>query len=330
MSFKQLNIQERENIFLWLNENVSNREIARRLKRDHRSINEEIKRNTKFGKNYSPSLAQKRAERIGKKQRYQAPLKNPEIFLYVREHLRHPHYWTPEMISGRVGLDIKEASISTEAIYQHIYSRKNLKYKLWEKLPCGRKKRAKKHGRKVRNNSKIPNAISIDLRPKYVLNRVKSGHWETDNVEGPRTSKPALSVTVERAMRYVSIKKVKNKSADEKVKALNTGLAKLPKKLRVSITQDNGAENTSHEVVKVSLEVDMYFCHPYHSWEKGSVENRNKVIRRFFPKGTDFTNIQPEQIQFVENVINNMPLKCLHFKKPSEKMAQLVNKFKST
>ena len=227
------------------------------------------------------------------------------------------------MISGRIGIDIKGASISIETIYQYIYSKKNRRYKLWEKLPLARIKRRRKHGRKVRGNSKIPNALSIDMRPKSIAKRKTIGHWETDNVEGPRTSKPALSVCVERALRFVSIRKVRNKTADEKVKALNSGLSKLPQQLRLSITSDNGTENMKHDVVKVSLGVDMYFCHPYHSWEKGSVENRNKVIRRFFPKGTDFAMVSVEQVQYVENIINNMPLRCLKFRKPSEIMSKV-------
>ena len=232
------------------------------------------------------------------------------------------------MISGRIGMDIKNASISIEAIYQYIYNPKNHKHKLWQYLPCGRKKRKVKHGRSVRNNSKIPDAVSIGMRPKSIAKRKIVGHWETDNVEGPRASRPALSVSVERALRFVSIRKVKNKSADEKIKALNSGLSKLPQKLRLSITQDNGTENTKHEIVKVSLGVDMYFCHSYHSWEKGSVENRNKVIRRFFPKGTDFSMVSDEQVRFVENVLNNMPLRCLKFRKPNEIMYKLENKLK--
>lgn len=328
--FKHLSISEREKIFLWYNTGLSNREIATRLKRDHRCINEEIKRNTKYGNKYSPNLAQKRAERIGISQRSKAPLKSLETYLYVREHLRPPHYWTPEMISGRIGKDIKGANISIESIYQYIYSKKARQSKLWEYLPCGRKKRRKKYGRKVRNNGKIPNSISIDLRPKSIDKRKKPGHWETDNVEGCRSTKPALSVTVERSIRCVDLKKIKNQTSDEKVKAIRKHFSKCPPALRKSMTQDNGKENTKHELISKELGLDMYFCHAYHSWEKGSVENRNRVVRRFFPKGTDFTRVTNKEIEYVQQVINNMPLKCLNYDKPSERMSQLMSKFNST
>lgn len=330
MCFKHLSLEERELLAIELAKGTSLRDIAKKLGRNHTSLGRELENNTRYGKEYVPCLAQKRAVRIGSRQRYKAPLKGPEVFLYVREHLRSPYFWTPEMISGRISIDIKDVTISIETIYQHIYNSKNRKHKLWEYLPCGRKKRKVKYGRGVRNNSKIPNALSIDLRPRSIAKRKAVGHWETDIVEGLRKSKPALSVCVERVLRFVSIRKVRNKTADEKVKALNKGLSKLPQKLRLSITSDNGSENMKHDAVKVSLGVDMYFCHPYHSWEKGTVENRNKVIRRFFPKGTDFAMVPVKQVSYVENIINNMPLRCLKFRKPSEIMSKLEARLNQT
>lgn len=323
LPFKHLSLEEREKLYAWKEKGLSLRKIAKKLDRPHSTLVRELKRNTKYGKEYLPCVAQARAKRVGDNQRYKAPLKSPEVFLYVREHLRSPHFWTPEMISGRISLDIKGTSISTETIYQYIYNPKNRKYKLWEKLPSGRKKRRKKLGRKVQKNSRIPHAVSIDLRPKSANNRTKLGHWETDNVESPRASRPALSVCVERKIRFISISKVKNKTALEKTKSLIKTFSKLPPPLKQSITLDNGSENTSHIKIAQILGTKMYFCHPYHSWEKGSVENRNRVIRRFFPKGTDFSLVTLEQLKFVETVINNMPLKVLKFKKPSEKMQQL-------
>lgn len=272
MSFKHLSLEEREILAIELAGGSSLRYVAKKLGRSHASLSRELRRNTQYGKTYMPCIAQKRAVRIGNKQRFKAPLKNPQIFLYVREHLRSPHFWTPQMISGRISTDIKGASISVETIYGHIYKPKNRKHRLWEHLPCGRKKRSKKYGRKIRNNSKIPNAVSIDLRPKSIAKRKVYGHWETDNVEGPRSSKPALSVSVERLTKFVSIRKVKNMSADEKCKALNTGLSKLPQPLRLSIIQDNSSENTSHEFTSNILGTKMFFCHPYHSWEKAPLK----------------------------------------------------------
>lgn len=321
--YEHLNLGEREELFGWQKAGLSLRGIAQKLGRDVSTVSRELKRNTQYGKAYLPCIAQKRMERIGFRQRYKAPLKSPVIFLYVREHLRFPHFWTPEMIAGRIGQDIPGAHIAIETIYQYIYSKSARQYKLWELLAVGRKKRRKKGGRMVQRKSRIPMAISIAVRPKVIGKRKQAGHWETDTVEGPPTSKPALSVTLERVARYVSLQKVASTTATEKITALAVGLSKFPSALRQSITQDNGAENTDHQRVTELLGTAMFFCHPYHSWEKGSVENRNRVIRRFFPKGTDFANISPDTIQFVETVLNSMPLKCLRFKTPSEKMRQL-------
>lgn len=324
--FKHLSLLEREKIFGWKKVGLSNREIGQRLNRHHASIGREIKNNTKYGKTYFPCLAQKRSLRIGDRQRHHAPLKSPEIFLYVRTHLRSPFFWTPEMIAGRIGLDIKEASLCPETVYGYIYSRGARKDKLWEYLPSGREKRKKKQGRKVQNKGKVPNAVSIDLRPRIVGKRKVPGHWETDNVEGPRPSKPALSVSQEMVVRFTFMTRVANQTAKVKTQALTKRFKPLPEELRLSITQDNGKENYGHEETRQELGAEMYFCHAYHSWEKGGVENRNRVIRRFFPKGTDFGKVSDEEVAKVEYIINSMPMKCLGFATPYEKMDQLMLK----
>jgi IS30 family transposase len=329
-SFKHLSLLEREKLYGGIKEGRSLRDIARDLGRDHTSLSREIKNNTKYGKSYLPCLAHKRALRVGNRQRYHAPLKSPEVFLYVRQHLRSPYFWTPEMIAGRINLDIKGVSVCVETVYGYIYSRTARRDKLWEYLPSGRKKRRRrKSGRKVQNEGKVPNALSIDLRPKSIERRQVPGHWETDNVEGVRTSKPTLSVSQERMMRFTFMTRVVNQTAKVKTQALARRFKPLPEELRLSITQDNGKENYGHEETKRELGTEMYFCHAYHSWEKGGVENRNRVIRRFFPKGTDFTDVSDEEVAKVEYIVNSMPMKCLGFATPHEKMDQLMLKLSS-
>ncbi|MCX6784239.1 MAG: IS30 family transposase [candidate division WWE3 bacterium] len=329
-SYEHLNIEERERLFGWRESGVSLQEIGRRLGRNVSTVSRELERNTYFGRQYLPCLAQRRAERVGLKQRYQAPLKNPEVFLYVREHLRLPHLWSPEAIAGRIGIDIKGARINQETIYRYIYGRRGKKYKLWQYLECGRKKRMKKDGRRVHNKGKVPNAISIDLRPKAVNNRKVVGYWETDNIEGPRKSKSALSVISERSVRRVLISKIANQTAVVKTASLVQRMKIYPQALLGSITQDNGQENYCHQETGKALGTTMYFCNAYHSWEKGGVENRNKAIRRFFPKGTDFDLVSDEEVAVVEYIINSRPMKCLNYLKPYEKMQQLVSKLGST
>lgn len=316
--FKHLNLEEREKIYLWHNLGVKDREIGRRLKRDHKTIAYEVEINERYGKKYMPCAAQKRAQRVENNQRYKAPLKNPQIFLYVREKLRS--CLTPEMIAGRIGIDIKGVSIGTETIYRYIYSNQAKRYKLWRYLPSGRSKRQRIHGRKVQNKGKAPNAVSIDKRAKYVLKRKQKGHWETDNVEGPRSSRPALSVTVERTTRFHIITKIPNQTALVKSNALISRLSIYPWQLLRTITCDNGHENYTHEITAEALNTKIYFCHAYSSWEKPTVENRNKSIRRFFPKGTDFSKVRVSEVQAVENILNNTPMKCLGWMTPYEIM----------
>lgn len=305
------------------------REVGRLTGRSHSTLSRELKRNTTYGREYLPCLAQKRAERVGHNQRWKAPLKEAGTFLYVREHLRAPFFWTPETISGRIGLDLKGATVCPETIYGYVHSPLARRDKLWQYLPSKRKKRRQRTGRKVHNRGKVPNALSIELRPKRVLSRKEAGHWETDNVEGLRPSKPALSVLVERTLRLVLISRVVDQTAAVKTRSLARRLKPLPKELRLSITQDNGKENYGHQETEKALGTRMYFCHAYHSWEKGSVENRNRVIRRFFPKGTDFAQVREEEITKVERIINSMPMKCLGNRTPYERMDQLLLKLKS-
>lgn len=328
MSFKHFDLEERELIYGLLQKGISQRGIAKQLNRSQSSISREIKRNKRYGKGYLPCYAQRRYERVGAKQRYTAPLKGPETFLYVREKLRLG--WSPQIISGRIRLDIKGASIDTETIYRYIYSKRAKKYKLWINLPHARKKRMRKNGRKVRNNGKVPNSVSISKRPRYIYKRKQGGHWETDNMEGSRSSKTALSVSIERTTRYTRITKIPNQTKVMKTQAVISELALFPKQLRRTLTLDNGKENYGHLDISNALGVKTYFCHAYTSQEKGSVERRIKDIRRFIPKGTPINKVSKKRIEQIEVWLNNKPMACLDYATPYEKMSQLISKLNST
>lgn len=329
--YKHLSLEEREKLFAWKEKGLSLREIGRKLKRHHTTFSKELERNTKYGKKYVPCHAQRRYERVTQSQRSKAPLKDLETYVYVRVHLRPPYLWTPELIAGRLKLETKgKLTITPEAIYQYIYSKKARKYKLWQYLPCGRKKRMKRNGRKVRNNGKAPNAVSIGKRPKYINKRKQPGHWETDNMEGSKSSKAALSVSIERSFRYKKLTKTPNQTMDEKNKAVIEDLDSLHKQLKRSITFDNGKENYGHKDISEALEVKTYFCHTYTSSEKGSVERAIKDIRRFIPKGTPLTRVSKKEIQQIENWLNDKPMKCLEYYTPREKMYQFVSKLETT
>ena len=287
-SYKHLSLEERETLVAFKEAGLTLRDIAKRLGRSHSSFVRELKRNkTGLGRRsneylifrYVPCKAHQRAIKRGIKQRTKAPLKETLIWLFVREHLRAPDHWTPEEISGRLPKIHPGKSICTEAIYQYIYSKQAKRYKLWELLPNARKKRMKKSGRRVQRASKIPDAISIDLRPGIVSQRDRVGDWETDNVIGKQTDKTALSVTVERLTRLTVLSLI-SRSAESKTDSLIKRLVSLP---RVTLTADNGAENTNQQEIAQKLKLSVFFCHAYHSWEKGTVENTNGRIRRFIP-----------------------------------------------
>lgn len=313
---------------MWKSQGVSLREIGRRLGRSHSTFVREPKRNAKYGVEYIPCKAQKVADRIAKRQRYKAPLKNPKVFLYVRKHLREPFGWSPETIAGTLKLDHPGESIHHETIYRYIYSQrfKTRGMKLWQYLTYQRKRRMKKGGRTVKRDSRIPEAKSIDLRPEVVNSRQRGGDWESDNLGGPKTDKTALSVTVERLSRLTHLDKLRDKKAIAKREALTKRLFKYPKALRLTLTQDNGAENTEHQKLSDDVNMDVFFCHAYHSWEKGSVENMNQRLRikRYIPKGTSIDCLTEDQIKQIEQRLNSTPRKCLGYLTPYEKMDQLI------
>ncbi|MDA1316973.1 MAG: IS30 family transposase [bacterium] len=333
--YKQLTLLEREQIYALKEQGKSSRDIAKVLERNHRTIAREYERNRYAGQEYIPCKAQELSDKRGIEQRTKAPLKNPQVFLYVRKKLRDGH-WSPETISGRLPFDISGESITPETIYQYIYG-KGKKYKLHRYLTKSHKKRRIKTGRRVHKepkHSRIPHAVSIDKRPTKANNRAQIGHFETDLMEGKRSTKTALSITVDRKSRYAIISKIKDKSAINKQKVLQITLKTVRSLKRVgkpivrSITSDNGSENTNHQEVSQELRVPMYFCHPYHSWEKGSVENMIGRVRRYIPKGTNLYQYSTEQIQWLENKLNNTPRKCLNYQTPNEVMEQEANKYK--
>lgn len=334
-NYKHLTLEERVEIYRLFNQGISLRDIALKVKRNVSTISRELKRNrSRHTKKYKPIKAQEISFKKAIKQRTKAPLKCPLVFLYVREKLRLG--WSPEIVSGRLTLDYPDSHICAETIYLYIYG-KGKRFKLWQYLKQVRPKRKRKFGRgikKDKSQSKIPQAVSIDFRSNKANSRKQAGHFETDLIEGKRSEKAALSLTVCRKTRYSLLNKVPNKSSESKQKTLTFSLKNL-KSLEMStypivrsVTADNGTENTKHQEISKELKTKFFFCHPYHSWEKGTVENTIGRIRRYLPKGSSIHNLTTGQIQWLENNLNNTPRKCLKYKTPNEAMEQEVNKYK--
>jgi IS30 family transposase len=178
------------------------------------------------------------------------------------------------------------------------------------------KKRRTKHPYRG-TTERIKHRVPITERPAEVEPREVIGHWESDSIIGVDKSS-GLNVVVERATRLANLSFLKNKTAKQTKDAVIRRLNQHPQALVKSITYDNGTENTLHQEINDKLDTKSFFCFPYHSWEKGSVEQVNGLIRRFFPKGTDFNEVSNAEINKVEKLINNRPRKCLNYRTPYE------------
>jgi IS30 family transposase len=228
--------------------------------------------------------------------------------------------WTPEQISGR----LKELypnnpimSISHEAIYRHIYTRPqaSLNKKLI-KLLVRKKTRRRPHKSRRGGGSKIINQVSIDNRPKHIELRNEIGHWEGDLVIG-KNHKSAIGTIVERKTRFTLIIKLVSKKADEVANEFSKILNPIYKK---TMTYDNGIEMARHEIITKKTGMKIYFAHPYSSWERGTNENTNGLIRRYLPKGTNFNEINLKQLMNIQEKLNNRPRKIIGYKTPKEMM----------
>lgn len=312
--YSHLNRTERTLIKGWRKQNLSLREIGRRLNRSHTTISRELKRNLWCGRHYYIRSAQEFYEyRLKRRaQRFRLKTQWARDFVYQKLHIG----WTPELISGRLREMKPEHYVCHESIYQYIYLEAP---QLIEYLARKHKKRRTKHPYRG-TVERIKNRVSIALRPLEIDMREIAGHWESDSIVG-RDRSAGLNVIVERFTRLVNISLIKNKTALETKSAILRRLSKHPGALVKSITYDNGTENVLHQEINDCLATQSFFCAPYHSWEKGSVEQVNGLIRRYFPKGTDFNLISAAEINRIEKRLNNRPRKCLNYKTPYEMFA---------
>lgn len=324
-TYNHLSLEEREKLFAWKESGESLRKIAKRLGRSHSSLSRDLKRHTKYGKKYLPCLANRRAERWADRQRYKAPLKCPFVFLYVREHLRTPYYWSPEQIASRLSIDNPQYHIDDETIYRYIYSQrtKTRGMKLWQYLTLHRKRRMSKHGRKVKAIRQTT-ALPIEMRPEKANTRTEAGHWETDNTGTIKTDRTGISATVERKTRIVRFRKLSDQKAATKRKVLVAQLAKEDATFRKTITIDRGSENSDHERFTKETAIPVYACNPYRSWEKGSVENTIGRLRRFVPKKQSVDNLTQKDLTVIEKIMNNTPRKCLGYLTPNEMLEKIL------
>ena len=322
--YAQLSIKEREAIQWSLWEGKSIRMIATELGRAPSTISRELARNYPPGRRrYTSRLAHERAQATIKQRGQRPRLKNQRIRDYVTKKLVQNH-WSPEQIAGTLSREYSDISISHETIYQYIYAqytRGGYGVLVGEDLRRYLKRKHKVRKRKIvpfpTEKGAIKDRVSIDERPLHVDLRIDPGHWEGDSIVSNKST-AGLNTLVERVSGLVKISRIRNGTSAETKRVVAMRLRRIPEHVRKSMTLDNGSENAKHKEITEQLNMPIYFCHPYHSWERGCNENTNGLIRYYFPKGTDFAIVSDRAIRVVEKRLNTRPRKRLGWKTPQE------------
>jgi IS30 family transposase len=304
-------------------------DIAQYINRNKSTVSREVKGKDRTGRNrYRADVTHAKAlERISERGNTTILSKNKKLCDYVKKKLRLG--WSPEQISGRLTKDYKKDKsmrISYEAIYQYIYAQVhrggNGKVKkgcedLRPYLARRHTRRAKKGFRKAQKaerNEKLP---SIEQRPEVVDRRSRVGDWEDDLLVS-KASKSCIKSVNERKTGVVFFGKTKDKTSTAGDSVLVSKLSAIPQKYRKTLTRDRGKENLAWEYIEGALGLKVFLAHSYCSWERGSNENCNGLLRRYFPKGTDWSKISDKEITLAEYLINTRPRKRLGWKTPAE------------
>jgi transposase, IS30 family len=307
-----LTLEEREVIAQMRSKDRSQAEIARRLGRAESTISRELRRN-RSRNGYWPVAAQKKADSRQSCRSRSPKFENPEMRRYVQQRLRQ--YWSPDEIAGRLRLDFPRDRLR-QVSHQTIYAW------IWAQEAAGRSWR--RYLRSTgwirpdrRNRGLLPACTSIKRRPAVVDRRSRCGDWEGDTVVGANRRGGAVSL-VERKSRYLLLGRV----GDLKAATVRRSAAELyrtmPPALRKTLTLDNGKEFAEHQQLEVEAALRVYFAEPYCAWQRGTNENTNRLIRQFFPKGTNLASIPKHRFTKVQQLLNNRPRKCLGYRTPLE------------
>lgn len=324
--WKQLSLDERIRIEIRYRDGCGLRAIAEELGngRTAGTVSREIAGKPRRGRaRYEARRAHEEAleKRLGKRGKR---LKNETVRTYAIEGLKIG--WSPEQVSLRLPIDHPGESVSSEAIYQYIYAQIHRGGNgsvrpgcedLRPFLPRRHKRRAKKGFRKARKTERLTSLPSIEDRPRGVEKRKEVGHWEDDCMVS-RQSLNRLKTVNERFSGIVFIGRMQDGGIEESNRVVAERLDRIPSTYRKTLTRDRGSENLGWQELEAILGLSCYFAHPYSSFERGSNENTNGLIRRFFPKRTDFRKVSDEDIRKVERLINSRPRKRFGGKTPYE------------
>ena len=299
-------------------EGLKIREIGRILKRSHSTISEEITRNKHgYEKLYCAETAHERfLKRQNNKGNVRKLEKDEDLKRMVIKNLNED--FSPEQTAGLINL-IGEKRICHETIYQFVYSEEGKRLKLWLKLRHRKYPRRQKHGsRKTRYKVTIKERVSIKHRPESANLKLEIGHLETDSIIFSKQKK-IVSVQADRKTQKCALTLLENKTAEETKYALTRAIEDEYGATNVkTITHDNGTENAKHMEIRDQYHVGTYFCRPYASWQKGLVENINKLIRQYLPRNMNITNLTQDDMNIIQEKLNNRPRKLLGYFTPNQ------------
>ena len=311
-------------------EGRSRRYIAARIGCSPSTVSRELKRNVSR-KGYRHKKAQGKARhrmavKAAKRRKF-----TPEMWRLAMELLAKG--WTFEQISGRCRRD-GVPMVCAETLYQEYYRRQKLVLagksgEVLPPLPMRRRKRRTRdrNAKKYRNagRGKIPGRVDIEERPRTVESRARVGNFEGDLING-LFGTGNLVTLAERMTRFVFFAYVATKEADAVAGAVIGLLASLPKSFLKTLTLDNGKEFALFKAIEQAIGLKVYFAKPYHSWERGTNENRNGIVRKVLPKGSSFADITEEQMRRIDYMLNDRPLRCLNWRTPREAFTELLRR----
>jgi IS30 family transposase len=306
MSYTQLTREQRYQIKALLKTGHTKSKIAAVIGVHRSTIYRELKRNI-GQRNYRPKQAHKKA--LTRRKRKVKPRIMPQDWQLVEEKLRED--WSPEQISGimkKTGF-----SISAEWIYLYVYADKRTGGELWKHLRQQKKRRKRAGGRDRRG--KIPNRVGIEERPAIVDERKRLGDWEGDTIVG-KGHRGAVLTLVERQSGYVLLGRLPRRTADNVTAQATRLLGAIPH--RKTLTLDNGKEFAEHEKIAAQTGIEIYFARPYASWERGTNENTNGLIRQYLPKERRLDNLEEQELHLIMTALNHRPRKRLDFRTPHE------------
>ena len=310
-----LTLEEREVIAHMHRAGKMQTQIALRLGRSKSTISRELRRN-RSRNGYWAVAAHRKAQQRRSGRPWLGKLERPEVRRYVRERLQQR--WSPDEIAGRSRSDFprdRRRQISHQTIYTWIRT-EDAKGRQWQRF-------LRRLGRKrpeVEKRGKIPASVSIEGRPAVVDRRGRYGDWEGDTIVGANHRGGAVTL-VERKSGYLLLGKVPNLRAATVRQVAAERYRSMPPALRKTLTLDNGKEFAEHDQLAAEAALKIYFAKPYCSWQRGTNENTNGLIRQFFPKGTDLAHIPEHRFTKVQELLNNRPRRRLGYQTPNEILA---------